>query len=111
VVSAPQIAELARGAWIANGHNIILAGPIGTGKTHLAIALGVEAAKQRKRVLFSVRFSTLAPIANHITRAQAETILADKLAKATGGARELLLFWKDVALKRPSGNSSGHGGM
>jgi len=53
VVSAPQIAELARGAWIANGHNIILAGPIGTGKTHLAIALGVEAAKQRKRVLFT----------------------------------------------------------
>jgi hypothetical protein len=30
-----------------------LRGPIGTGKTHLAIALGVEAARQRKRVLFA----------------------------------------------------------
>jgi integrase len=33
--------------------NLIFAGPIGTGKTHLAIALGVEATKQRRRVLFT----------------------------------------------------------
>jgi DNA replication protein DnaC len=51
-VSATQIAELARGDWIARRENIIFAGPIGTGKTHLAIALGVEAARQRRRVLF-----------------------------------------------------------
>jgi hypothetical protein len=48
-----QVAELARGEWIGRADNIILAGPIGTGKTHLAIALGVEAARQRKRVLFA----------------------------------------------------------
>jgi DNA replication protein DnaC len=52
-VSASQIADLARGEWIARGDNVILAGPIGTGKTHLAIALGVEAARQRRRVLFA----------------------------------------------------------
>jgi DNA replication protein DnaC len=51
-VSAAQIAELARGEWITRADNIIFAGPIGTGKTHLAIALGVEAARQRRRVLF-----------------------------------------------------------
>src|SRR5690606_4332039 len=45
--SPAVIAELARGEWIARAENVILAGPIGTGKTHLAIALGVEAAKQR----------------------------------------------------------------
>jgi len=33
--------------------NLIFAGPIGTGKTHLAIALGVEATKQNRRVLFT----------------------------------------------------------
>ena len=44
-VSAAQIAELARGDWIARGENVLLGGPIGTGKTHLAIALGVEAAR------------------------------------------------------------------
>jgi DNA replication protein DnaC len=52
-VSAAQITELARGEWIARADNIIFAGPIGTGKTHLAIALGVEAARQRRRVLFA----------------------------------------------------------
>jgi DNA replication protein DnaC len=51
-VSAVQLAELARGEWISRAENIILAGPIGTGKTHLAIALGVEAARLRRRVLF-----------------------------------------------------------
>jgi DNA replication protein DnaC len=51
-VSQTQIADLARCDWVTAGDNIIFAGPIGTGKTHLAIALAVEAAKQRKRVYF-----------------------------------------------------------
>jgi DNA replication protein DnaC len=51
-VNAAQIAELARGDWLGRAENIIFAGPIGTGKTHLATALGVEAARQRRRVLF-----------------------------------------------------------
>jgi DNA replication protein DnaC len=51
-VSTPQVVELARCQWIDRAENLILVGPIGTGKTHLAIALGVEAARQRRRVLF-----------------------------------------------------------
>lgn len=51
-INAAQIAELARGEWIGRADNVIFAGPIGTGKTHLAIALGIEAARQRRRVLF-----------------------------------------------------------
>ncbi len=51
-VEAAIVADLARGAWIQEHRNVILAGPIGTGKTHLAIALGVEAARQRRHVLF-----------------------------------------------------------
>ncbi len=51
-VDATVVAQLARGEWISAGHNVILAGPIGTGKTHLAIALGVEAARQRRHVAF-----------------------------------------------------------
>jgi DNA replication protein DnaC len=51
-VDATVVAQLARGEWVAAGHNVILAGPIGTGKTHLAIALGAEAARQRRHVAF-----------------------------------------------------------
>ena len=51
-IDAAKVADLARGDWIDRAENLILAGPIGTGKTHLAIALGVEAAKHRRRVLF-----------------------------------------------------------
>jgi DNA replication protein DnaC len=52
-VDATLIAELARGGWIERAENVLLAGPIGTGKTHLAIALGIEAARQRRRVMFT----------------------------------------------------------
>ena len=52
-VDASQVAELARGAWLERAENVLLAGPIGTGKTHLAIALGIEAARQRRRVMFA----------------------------------------------------------
>jgi DNA replication protein DnaC len=51
-VTPAQVTELARGGWIERAENVILAGPIGTGKTHLATALGLEAVRQRRRVLF-----------------------------------------------------------
>ena len=51
-ISPPKVADLARCQWVADGENVLFAGPIGTGKTHLAISLGVEAARQRRRVAF-----------------------------------------------------------
>jgi DNA replication protein DnaC len=51
-VNPAQISELARCEFLRRVENIIFAGPIGTGKTHLAIALGIEAVRQRRRVLF-----------------------------------------------------------
>ncbi|MCW5807686.1 MAG: IS21-like element helper ATPase IstB [Deltaproteobacteria bacterium] len=52
-IDAAQVAELARGGWLERAENVLLAGPIGTGKTHLAIALGIEATRQRRRVAFT----------------------------------------------------------
>lgn len=52
-VAAAKIADLAKGDWIAGGENVLFVGPIGTGKTHLAIALGIEVARKRRRVLFT----------------------------------------------------------
>ena len=51
-VAAPKLADLARGDWVTRAENVILAGPIGTGKTHFTIALGIEAARQRRRAVF-----------------------------------------------------------
>ena len=51
-ISKPKILELASAGYIDKCEDVIIAGPIGTGKTHLAIALGMEAAKRRYRVAF-----------------------------------------------------------
>lgn len=51
-IESSQILELSRCTWVDRAENLVLAGPIGTGKTHLAIALGIEAVRLRKRVAF-----------------------------------------------------------
>jgi DNA replication protein DnaC len=48
-----QVHHLATGSYLAEAGNIVLLGPPGTGKTHLAIALGMKAAGQGHRVLFA----------------------------------------------------------
>ena len=51
-VRAP-IGALASGAFLTEARNVVLLGPPGTGKTHLAIALGIAAARTGHRVLFA----------------------------------------------------------
>jgi len=51
-VSRPKIQELASCEYLERGGDVVIAGPIGTGKTHLGIALGIEAARRRYRVAF-----------------------------------------------------------
>src|SRR6478609_224477 len=48
-----QLAALASGAFLTEGRNVVLLGPPGTGKTHLATGLGVIAAHHGHRVLFA----------------------------------------------------------
>ncbi len=51
-VNKPLILDLVRGDYLEKQENILLVGPSGTGKTHLATALGVSACAQGKRVRF-----------------------------------------------------------
>lgn len=51
-VSRQKVAQLATCQFIEKAEDVLIGGPIGTGKSHLAIALGVEAAKHRMRVSF-----------------------------------------------------------
>ncbi|WP_418790355.1 IS21-like element helper ATPase IstB [Phosphitispora sp. TUW77] len=58
--------ELTSTDFIQNKQNLILYGPVGTGKTHLATALGVESCNQGK----SVRFFRTAALVNQLSEAK-----------------------------------------
>ena len=66
-ITMPQalsVAELTELAFVTNRQNLILYGNVGTGKTHLATALGIEACRRD----FKVAFWRTAALVNHLTR-------------------------------------------
>lgn len=72
-----QVRELAAGEWIARRENLVLLGRHGTGKTHAAIALGIEACRQGQRVLFA----TAAELVNALVEAREDKQLRRYLAR------------------------------
>jgi DNA replication protein DnaC len=69
------IRELATSRYVANGENVLLFGPPGVGKTHLAIGLGRAAIEVGHSTLFVTAAALLASLA----RAELDGQLADKL--------------------------------
>ena len=51
-VNPDQLRDLGTARWVANGDNLLMLGPPGVGKTHLAIAIGRSAIQHDYRVLF-----------------------------------------------------------
>jgi DNA replication protein DnaC len=70
-----QIRELASCRFIENGENVVLLGPPGVGKTHLAVALALKAIAAGYRVLFTAATALIAALA----KAHTENRLEEKL--------------------------------
>jgi DNA replication protein DnaC len=73
------IKELATGRFIADGENVLLLGPPGVGKTHLAVALGVKACELGLRTMFT----TAAGLITTLGKALYENRLEERLKLLT----------------------------
>jgi len=71
-----QVRELAACRWVANGEALLLLGPPGVGKTHLAIALGRAAIREG----YSALFVTAPALVAGLAKAHADGRLEEKLA-------------------------------
>lgn len=69
--------ELMNGQYLLDHRNIIFLGKSGTGKTHMATGLGVEACRQGKRV----RFITGCGLVNEMIESRSERLLSRMISK------------------------------
>jgi DNA replication protein DnaC len=74
-IDKKQIQALATCHFIEHGENVVLLGPPGVGKTHLAVGLGIKAIEHGYRVLFTTAATMIATLA----KALAEGKLEEKL--------------------------------
>ena len=70
-----SIAELFQCGFVEKAGNVVLVGPVGTGKTHLAIALGIACCQRERRV----RDITAAELTNALVEAKQDGRLSRKL--------------------------------
>ncbi len=82
-----QIMELASLAFIERAENVVMLGPSGVGKTHLAIALGYMATQRG----WKVRFTTAADLVMLLETAQRQGRLKEVLHRAVNTYRLLII--------------------
>ena len=81
-----QVLELARCNWIERRENVIALGPSGTGKTHVALGLGLAACQKG----LSVSFTTAATLVNEMMEARDERRLL-RLQKQLAGVKLMII--------------------
>jgi len=74
-----QVRELAGLSFVERSHNVVILGPPGVGKTHLAVALGVLAVEAG----YTVQFLTLETLMTRLVRAKHENRLERTLQQLT----------------------------
>jgi DNA replication protein DnaC len=82
-----QITELAGLAFVERAENVVMLGPSGVGKTHLAIALGYMATQRG----WKVRFTTAADLVMLLETAQRQGRLKEVLHRAVNTYRLLII--------------------
>jgi DNA replication protein DnaC len=82
-----QMDELAGLGFVERQENVVLIGPSGVGKTHLAIALGYRAAQAG----IKTRFTTAADLLLSLSVAHAQNQLKGFMQRAIGGYRLLIV--------------------
>jgi DNA replication protein DnaC len=75
-VDQKLVRELAVGRYVANAENVLVFGPPGVGKTHLAIGLGRAAVEAG----YSVLFTSATALLGALSKAETEGQLAERLA-------------------------------
>lgn len=78
-IDRKQVRELAGLSFVERAHNVVLLGPPGVGKTHLAVALGIKAVEAG----YSVLFLTLEALMGRLVRARHENRLERSLQQLT----------------------------
>ncbi|MDP3064103.1 MAG: IS21-like element helper ATPase IstB, partial [Chloroflexota bacterium] len=76
-VNKARVLELTKGEYLAKKENAVLVGNMGTGKTHVAISLGILACRQGKKV----RFVTATGLINDLLEAQEQHTLGRRMAQ------------------------------
>ena len=67
-VNEAMVRQLHRGEFIDGGHNVVLIGGPGTGKTHIATALGIQAVEHHRK---KVRFFATVDLVNALEQEKA----------------------------------------